>query len=117
MQAIFTILLYDFEFMINTRRGINAQIKGDSRMEIMNIVQDVLLDNRGGFPFWGGGFGYFGIFWLVFFILGILLCIWIYRDANSRGMSGLLWVILMIIGCFFFLGWLLVLIIYLVVRK
>jgi hypothetical protein len=89
-------------------------------MDLMNIVQNVLFDNRGGDPFWGGGFGYFGyfgIFWIIVFILGILLCIWIYRDANSRGMSGLLWVILMIIGCFFFLGWLLVLIIYLVVRK
>ena len=48
---------------------------------------------------------------LVWFIIGILLCIWVYRDAESRGMSGVLWLIVVIITGI--LG----LIIYLVVRK
>jgi hypothetical protein len=55
--------------------------------------------------------------WLIFLILGLLLCLWVYRDANSRGMHGLLWVLLMLVGSFFWLGWLLVLIIYLIIRK
>jgi heme/copper-type cytochrome/quinol oxidase subunit 2 len=41
---------------------------------------------------------------LVWFIVAILLCIWVYRDAERRGMNGVLW---LIIG----------LIIYLIVRK
>jgi hypothetical protein len=55
--------------------------------------------------------------WLIFLILGLLLCVWVYRDAQSRGMSGLFWVLLMLVGSFFWLGWLVVLIIYIIIRK
>ena len=55
--------------------------------------------------------------WLIFLILGLLLCVWVYRDAQSRGMSGLFWVLLMLVGSFFWLGWLVVLVIYLIIRK
>jgi hypothetical protein len=55
--------------------------------------------------------------WLIFLILGLLLCVWVYRDAQSRGMSGLFWVLLMLAGSFFWLGWLVVLIIYIIIRK
>ena len=48
---------------------------------------------------------------IIWFIIGILLCIWVYRDAESRGMSGVLWLIVVIITGI--IG----LIIYLVVRK
>ena len=48
---------------------------------------------------------------LVFFILAILLCVWVYRDAESRGMSGALWLIIVLITGI--IG----LIIYLIVRK
>ena len=51
---------------------------------------------------------------IVWFIVGILLCIWVYRDAESRGMSGMsgaLWLIIVLIAGI--IG----LIIYLVVRK
>jgi len=48
---------------------------------------------------------------IVLFIIGILLCIWVYRDAESRGMSGVLWLIIVLL--FNIVG----LIIYLVVRK
>jgi len=34
------------------------------------------------------------IFWLV---IAILLCVWVYRDAESRGMNGALWVIIVLI--------------------
>jgi hypothetical protein len=49
--------------------------------------------------------------WAIWFIIGILICIWVYKDAESRGMSGVLWLILVL-----FLG-IIGLIIYLVVRK
>ncbi len=48
---------------------------------------------------------------IVWFIVAILLCIWVYRDAESRGMSGALWLIIVLIAGI--IG----LIIYLVVRK
>jgi len=48
---------------------------------------------------------------IIWLIIAILLCIWVYRDAESRGMSGVLWLIVVLI-----LG-LIGLIIYLVVRK
>jgi len=48
------------------------------------------------------------IIWLV---IAILLCIWVYRDAESRGMNGVLWLIVVLIAGI--IG----LIVYLVVRK
>ncbi|UCG44855.1 MAG: hypothetical protein JSV58_05530 [Candidatus Bathyarchaeota archaeon] len=48
---------------------------------------------------------------VVWFIVGILICIWVYRDAESRGMSGVLWLIIVLLTTI--VG----LIIYLVVRK
>jgi hypothetical protein len=60
------------------------------------------------------GLGFAGLLCLiplVWFIISILLCIWVYRDAESRGMSGVLWLIVVIITGI--IG----LIVYLVVRK
>jgi heme/copper-type cytochrome/quinol oxidase subunit 2 len=48
---------------------------------------------------------------LVWFIVAILLCIWVYRDAERRGMNGVLWLIIVLIAGI--IG----LIIYLIVRK
>lgn len=48
---------------------------------------------------------------IVWLIIAILLCVWVYRDAESRGMSGPLWLIIVIITGI--IG----LIIYLIVRK
>lgn len=49
------------------------------------------------------GFGLMAclLFFLIPLIIGILLCIWIYRDAEKRGKEGLLWVILLIIATVF----------------
>ncbi len=51
------------------------------------------------------------LIWVVVLVVWILVLIWVYRDAEERQMSGLLWVIV----CFF-LG-IIGLIIYLVVRN
>ena len=48
---------------------------------------------------------------IVWFVIGILLCIWVYRDAEKREMNGVLWLIITLIAGI--IG----LIIYLVVRK
>jgi len=48
---------------------------------------------------------------LLWLIISILLCVWVYRDAESRGMSGPLWLIIVI------LTGIIGLIIYLLVRK
>lgn len=48
---------------------------------------------------------------IVWFVIAILLCIWVYRDAESRGMNGVLWLIIVLIAGI--IG----LIVYLVVRK
>ena len=83
---------------------------------ITQILTPILMDRGPDYFMWGGGFGFFGLAWIVFFLLGLLLCVWIYRDANSRGMNGILWVLAVLVGSLFWLGWLVVLVIYLVVR-
>jgi len=50
-------------------------------------------------------------FFLVWFVIGILILIWVYQDAESRGMDGLLWALIV-----FFLN-IIGLILYLVVRE
>jgi len=55
--------------------------------------------------------GAFCLIPLLWLIISILLCVWVYRDAESRGMSGVLWLIVVIITGI--IG----LIIYLLVRK
>lgn len=51
------------------------------------------------------------IFGLILFVISILLCVWVYRNAESRGMNGALWLIIVL-----FTG-IIGLIIYLVVRE
>ena len=51
------------------------------------------------------------LFALVWFVIGILILIWVYQDAESRGMDGLLWALIV-----FFLN-IIGLILYLVARE
>ncbi len=48
---------------------------------------------------------------IIWFVIAILICVWVYRDAESRGMSGVLWLLIVLITGI--IG----LIIYLIVRK
>jgi len=58
----------------------------------------------------------FGAFYLVcvgvLLLIGLLIAIWVYKDAESRGMSGVLWLLIV-----WFVAFPIGLIIYLVVRK
>ncbi len=51
-------------------------------------------------------------------VVFILVAVWVYRDAQSRRMSGALWVVLLVLASLFFafIGGLIVLVIYLIVR-
>ena len=51
-------------------------------------------------------------------IIAIIACIWIYKDAEKRGKSGALWVILLIVCSllFSFIGFIVIIIIWLAVR-
>lgn len=80
-----------------------------------------------GFDFWGSDeaalfFGFGLTMCLVVFLLpliiAILICIWIYKDAEKRGKSGPLWVILLILASLFFsfVGLIIIIIIWLAVR-
>lgn len=64
-----------------------------------------------GEAFAAGIVGLVCIIYVVIFIVLILIAIWVYRDAESRGMSGVLWLIVVLVGSI--IG----LIVYLVIRK
>jgi len=59
----------------------------------------------------GGLVGLLCLIPIIYWIVAILLCIWVYRDAESRGMNGVMWLIVVLIAGI--IG----LIIYLIVRK
>jgi hypothetical protein len=58
------------------------------------------------------------IFFLIPFIIAILFCIWIYKDAEKRGKSGAVWVLLLIVASIFgsFIGFLIVIIVWFLIR-
>ena len=47
--------------------------------------------------FFGLSMAVCGIFMLVWFVIWILVAIWVYRDAEKRGSSGILWLIIVIL--------------------
>jgi hypothetical protein len=73
-------------------------------------------------PILGGiaamGFFLCCVFLLIPLIIAILICIWIYRDAEKRGKQGILWVILLLLATFFLniIGLIIVIVIWLIVR-
>jgi len=58
------------------------------------------------------------IIFIIPLVIAILACIWIYKDAEKRGKSGGLWVLILIIASLFlsFLGLIIVIIVWLVIR-
>ena len=63
----------------------------------------------------GETIGLFFVSWffviIALFVIGLLLCVWVYRDAQKRGMNGVLWLIIVLIANI--IG----LIVYLIVRE
>jgi heme/copper-type cytochrome/quinol oxidase subunit 2 len=78
-------------------------------MLLEQIIPLAIAQDESGWLWLFGGL--FCLIPLVWFIIGILLCIWVYRDAERRGMNGVLWLIIVLIAGI--IG----LIIYLIVRK
>lgn len=58
----------------------------------------------------GAMWGTICAFWVIGIVIYILIAIWVYRDAEKRGMSGVLWLIVILVA--FIIG----LIVYLIVR-
>lgn len=81
-------------------------------IKMITVLDEGHMDHdhmMGGF--WGGSFMWFWMIgiWLIFIVIAFL----VYRDAEKRGMNGLLWFVLVI------LPWIgiLFLIIYMIVRE
>jgi len=56
-----------------------------------------------------GIFGIMCIIPIIWFIIGILIAIWVYKDAEKRGSSGVLWLIIVIlIGIIGLIIWLVI---------
>ena len=58
------------------------------------------------------------VFFLIPLIIAILLCIWIYKDAEKRGKEGILWLILLILASIFIpiIGTIIVIVVWLLIR-
>ena len=73
---------------------------------VTHSVENGLNIGNGCFP----GLFHIPFLSIIFFILWIMVIAWVYRDAERRGMNGLLWALLV------FIGNLIGLIIYLIIR-
>jgi hypothetical protein len=72
------------------------------------------LGMENGIHIWSGGmvnFPIIMIFSLILLAIWIMVIFWVYRDAEKRGLNGLLWALLV------FIGNLIALIIYLIIRN
>ncbi len=85
-------------------------------------IPDWIYDSGKDIPLIGAFLG-FGlllccVFFLIPLIIAILLCIWIYKDAERRGKQGILWVLLLILATVFLniVGLIIVIVVWLVVR-
>ena len=74
-------------------------------------------------PAFGGFFAGLGLlmcfaFLLILLIIAILLCIWIYKDAERRGKQGVLWLLLLLLATIFLniIGLIIVIVIWLAIR-
>jgi len=74
-----------------------------------SLLGQTALQTPYDFALWGGALCL--TFIVLWFIIWLLIAIWVYKDAEARGMGGALWLIIVIL-----IG-LIGLIIYLVVRK
>ena len=67
---------------------------------LLSIATTSLVNAQDYYPdsalFWGFGVAYC-IAVAVMFIIGILIAIWVYRDAEKRGSSGVLWLIIVLL--------------------
>jgi hypothetical protein len=79
----------------------------------VNIAHFIKNAGQLGAHWWNPGFafGFPGLIAIALLVLWIAVIIWVFRDAESRGMNGFLWALLV------FIGNVLALIIYLIIRQ
>jgi hypothetical protein len=90
---------------------VNNKATEEKKMLLEYIISLLIAQDEWGLGLLGLSVFMCLIIPIVWFIVWILVAIWVYRDAESRGMSGVMWLLIVIL-----LG-LLGIIIYLVVRK
>ena len=79
---------------------------------VFNRVEAHLTNGVHGWnPGFYWGFPFIGIFSILLLVFWIIVIVWVYRDAEQRGMNGVLWALLV------FIGNLIGLLIYLIVRS
>ncbi len=84
-----------------------AALLAVSMLSGMALAQDIDPSNAG----WMGGLfaGAFCLVWVVMFVIWIAIGVWMYKDAEKRGKSGALWLIIgLILGIIGLIVWLIV---------
>lgn len=78
----------------------------------MTAAESLVIAQMGPFGPMGFGamFGLFAVGMVAIFVVSILIAVWVYRDAEERGMNGVLWLLVVLVANI--IG----LIIYLVIR-
>jgi len=68
--------------------------------------------------FWGIGIAILAICMIIILVIAIAIAVWLYKDAEKRGKSGALWVVLLIVAALVFniIGVIAVIIIWILVR-
>jgi uncharacterized membrane protein YhaH (DUF805 family) len=83
----------------------------------LNVVaQDELTDEE--WALFGMGMAIIAICMVIILVIAILIAVWLYKDAEKRGKSGILWVLVLLVAAFILniIGVILVIIIWMVVR-
>ena len=87
---------------------------------VSNIVcaQDYTFNEGDAAFFMGLGLTMCLVLIIIPLVIAILACIWIYKDAEKRGKSGALWVILLILLSLFlsFIGLIIIIVVWLAIR-
>jgi len=88
--------------------GLAALVFASLAGSIASAAVDV--NNTADIPMLGGLFaGALCFFWVVMFIIWIAIGVWMYRDAEKRGKSGALWLIIgLLFGILGLIIWLIV---------
>jgi len=65
-----------------------------------NMFRVIRIPDMNHFDFWPHAFKWtsLSIFSLALLVLWIVVIVWVYRDAERRGMNGVLWALLVLIG-------------------
>jgi len=95
----------------------SSQIAAQYNMSDFNLSEH-RFSGQEFFDIFGFGLMICFLVFIIPFLIGVVLAIWIYKDANKRGKEGILWAILMIVLTLIlnFFGILLITIVWIAIR-